>query len=74
MSGEDSWQADRNLVLNEIKRFNDNFEKFDDKLDELTKCVAVLQVKSGLLGAISGGVTSGIAIGILFLKNLITKN
>ena len=80
----DGWAKNEKLIMHELQRINDNYEKADaklddnyektnDKLNEISKKLAVLEVKSSLLGAVSGAVTSGVAMAIFFLKGLFSK-
>lgn len=70
---EDSWTRDQKLVMHELKRLNDISEKMDGKIDAMSTKLARLEVKSSLWGAISGAVTSAVAIGIALLKNTLSK-
>jgi len=65
----DTWGEDRKYVLNELKRL----ENMDSNIVEMRERMARLEVKSSIWGAISGAVTSGIAMAGLFIKNALGK-
>jgi hypothetical protein len=59
---ENSWVEHQQLVLSELKRQGKWLESLDRRLGDLRVEVAKLQVKSGLWGAVAGGVMTVIVI------------
>jgi hypothetical protein len=72
---EQSWHEYRRLVLNELERLNDNITALTLKIENLNGArerdisdlrvkVGMLEVKSGIWGAVGGSLASLIAIAI----------
>ena len=52
------WNEWSRFVLKELERLNENMEKLDGKIDELSDKLLILKVKSGLIGGIAGMIPS----------------
>lgn len=68
MSNE--WNEYQEFVLRELKRLNNNIEKIEDKLDNISKDTVVLKVKAGLWGLLGGAIPILIALGFYLLKQI----
>jgi hypothetical protein len=60
------WNEWSKYVLKELERLNKCFEAIDKKVDDLLIEHTILKVKAGLWGALSGGITTLIAIVIWY--------
>lgn len=63
----DGWDEYRIMVVNELRRLNDNLERTNDKVDDLGRKVAALQVKAGVWGILGGLVPLTIALAMKLL-------
>ncbi len=59
---ENGWKEHQRLVLSELKRQGNWLESLDRRMGDIRVEVAKLQVKSGLWGAVAGGVMTIIII------------
>jgi len=66
-NGWDKWSRH---VIAELGRLNDCYEKLDDKLDKLSINVAMLNVKAGMVGGITGLIVAGVT---LWIKGYMVK-
>ena len=58
----DEWRDYQKLVLSELRRLNDNLEKLNNKTQQNAHDIAVMKVRSGFWGSVSGMVTVVIAL------------
>jgi len=64
-STANGWNEYSRLVLNELERLNENYEKLEAGVIEIKVDIAKLQVKSGVWGLAGGAIS--VLITILFL-------
>ena len=70
MSGENGWNEYQKLVLTKLEEYNDHFEKIYRILNETRIDIAALKVKSGVWGAVAGGLTVAVILLIAYLKGI----
>ncbi len=70
MSGENGWNEHQKLVLTKLEEYNDHFEKIYRILNETRIDIAALKVKSGVWGAVAGGLTVAVILLIAYLKGI----
>ena len=67
MAGEfEEWSQ---YILKELTRHNELLEKHNDLLSEIRTQIAMLQVKSGIWGAIGGAIPVAIGLAIWLIKS-----
>ena len=69
----DGYEKDQKLIMHELSRLNESCEIIRGKVDSMGNEIAKLEVKSSMWGAVSGGVTSVLAMAIYYFKSIITK-
>jgi len=62
------WKEWSKFVLKELERLNECYETLDQKMDKLSKEVAMLKVKSGVWGLIGGAIPVAVALAIWILR------
>lgn len=64
------WEVWSKHVITELERLNNCYEKLDDKIDKLVVDVAMLKVKAGAWGGVTGLI---VALSSFFISKALEK-